>query len=97
MKDKKRLLKILEDEGEREKRTPEPGHTVLYDEQGEPYINIRWGAVDVKDTAERIGIEISDEEVEGVLRDMARHHDASLGINWDSIEMYIRDTVGTYE
>ena len=56
------------------------------------YIHIKWHIDDVKATAERMGItsgHVTDEDAREILEIVKHRHDASVGINWDVIEVHI--------
>ena len=59
------------------------------DEDG--YIHIKWHIDDVKATAEQMGIasRMTDEDAREILEIVKHRHDASVGINWDVIEVHI--------
>ena len=44
---------------------------------------------DVKYHAEQEGVEITDEQCSQVLLHVLRHHDASVGVSWDTISASI--------
>ncbi len=50
-----------------------------------------WHIEDVMQVAEQMGIEISEEDAEWVLNDLADNFDANIGINWDVIEMALQN------
>jgi hypothetical protein len=50
-----------------------------------------WHIEDVMEVAENMGIEISEEDAEWVLNDVADNFDANIGINWDVIEMALQN------
>jgi hypothetical protein len=52
-------------------------------------IEIRWSTEDVLFKAEEMGYEITEESADDILGNIERHHDASIGINWDVIEYHI--------
>ncbi len=58
------------------------GRTVLRDD---------WHIEDVMDAAEQMGIEITEADAEWVLVELAANFDASIGINWDVIEMALQN------
>jgi len=56
------------------------------------YIHIKWHIDDVKAAAERMGIasgHMTDEDAREILEIVKHRHDASVGINWDVIEVHI--------
>ena len=49
-------------------------------------ISIIWGIDDVHNVADQ---ELSDDEAREVLDRAERYHDASIGINWDVLDVYV--------
>lgn len=47
---------------------------------------IRWGEDDVRGRSDS---ELNDEQVQKVLDDMSRSHDANVGVNWVTIDFHI--------
>jgi hypothetical protein len=47
-----------------------------------------WTVEDVKTRAYERNIQVSDEQAHEILRDIDHHQDASVGINWDTIDFY---------
>lgn len=56
-------------------------------------INIIWCTEDVLHEAEELGVELTEDEANDVLIRMEEKHDASIGISWDVMDVYIRDLV----
>lgn len=52
-------------------------------------ILVEWSVDDVIECAEQNDLHIGVEDARILLADMAHHHDASLGINWDTIAAYL--------
>ena len=52
-------------------------------------ISLEWNIEDVKYQAEQEGVEITDEQCSQVLLHVLRHHDASVGVSWDTISASI--------
>lgn len=50
-----------------------------------------WHTEDVMQVAEQMGIEITEEDAEWVLGDLADNFDANIGINWEVIEMALQN------
>ncbi len=50
-----------------------------------------WHIEDVMQVAEQMGIEITEDDAEWVLNDLADNFDANIGINWDVIEMALQN------
>ena len=59
---------------------------VKYKEDGTPYLSDDWYIMDVESVCERMGVTLTDEEMEDVLHDVAGSFDANYGITWDSFE-----------
>ena len=59
---------------------------VKYKEDGTPYLSDDWYIMDVESVCERMGVTLTDEEMEDVLHDIAGGFDANYGITWDSFE-----------
>lgn len=56
-------------------------------------ISIIWSAEDVLSKADEMGIELTGEQVADVLGYVERKHDASLGVNWDTIGYWIDEVI----
>lgn len=56
-------------------------------------INVIWLGDDVRQHAEDLGIEITDEQVTQVIKWLERKFDSDSGINWDTIEFAINEIV----
>lgn len=57
-----------------------------------------WSVEDVLMQAQNEGLRISTEDAKELLADMMRKHDASIGINWDTISTYLNSgAYGTEE
>lgn len=56
-------------------------------------IEIIWSTDDVMMQAEIMNIELTEEQADVILDNIERHHDASVGINWDVIEFHIDDYI----
>ena len=56
-------------------------------------ISIVWTDEDVIAQAEDMKITLTEYEIEDVLTQMEKNHDASLGINWDVIAYHINEVV----
>jgi hypothetical protein len=50
-----------------------------------------WHTEDIIGQAEAMGIELSEEDAEWILIDLADNFDANIGINWEVIEMAIQN------
>lgn len=54
-------------------------------------INIKWSSEDVRVYAgDTMGIVLTDAQAETILESVLRHHDASIGINWDVIDAEVQ-------
>ena len=56
-------------------------------------ISVKWDEDDVRMQAKEDGFEITQEQVEEVLRLTKENHDANEGINWGVISYWIDDVV----
>lgn len=52
-------------------------------------IKITWTTDDILMRADEIGIELTELEADNLLDDLYENHDASIGINWETIGIYI--------
>ena len=52
-------------------------------------ISIIWSSEDVEGRADDIGVFLDKTEIRLILKRMERMHDASIGINWDTIDAHI--------
>lgn len=52
-------------------------------------ISITWSADDVRYQARERGMIITDAQTSDILQQMQRNHDASIGISWDVIDVYL--------
>ena len=50
-------------------------------------ISISWSIEDIRS----LGFNCTDEQGSKVLSDVERHHDASIGINWDTIRFHAEE------
>ena len=58
-------------------------------EQENDTISIEWSIQDVYYQAENDEVEITREQALNVIHDLKKHHDATIGICWDTISSYI--------
>ena len=58
-------------------------------EDGQVILRDDWSIGDVESVAECMEVELTDAQMESVLRHAARCFDANVGINWDVIEQCI--------
>ncbi|MEC8306439.1 MAG: hypothetical protein VXZ72_01070 [Chlamydiota bacterium] len=56
-------------------------------------INITWSTEDVLHQAKQKGVNLTEDEANEILLEMERKHDADVGINWETIDVYIDDLV----
>jgi hypothetical protein len=56
-------------------------------------ICIKWSTDDVFCVADEMGIKIMESQSDQVLEQMERRHDASVGINWGTIENYLQELI----
>jgi len=57
------------------------------------FIAIRWHRDDVRNQAEGMMVHLTDDEVDKVLYDVRKYHDASIGVSWDNIDFHIQRLV----
>lgn len=50
-----------------------------------------WQASDVKQKASEMGVELTDGQIASVLDAMDKYHDASIGVNWETVGDAIRN------
>lgn len=51
--------------------------------------SVKWSWEDVIGMAENSGIEMTQQQAQEVLEEMIRKRDASIGINWDVVAVYV--------
>ena len=56
-------------------------------------ISIIWSTEDVLHQAKEKGVKLTEDEANQILLQMERKHDADIGINWETIDVYIDDLV----
>ena len=58
-------------------------------------IAIIWCIADIKDKAKemKVSVKLTDDQCMQILQDILRHHDASLGVSWDTLEYAIESYV----
>jgi len=56
-----------------------------------PCALVIWTPCDVETITEELGVKLTAEEIEEVLRRMGKRHDATIGINWDVIRSLVRE------
>jgi hypothetical protein len=56
-------------------------------------ISITWYAEDINHVAEQLGHKLTPTQTGDVLSLLKHKHDANIGINWDTIEFWIREVV----
>lgn len=52
---------------------------------------IIWSVGDVIDRAHERGVKVSQSEAEDIIEEMEHRHDATIGINWDTIDVFLQD------
>lgn len=60
------------------------------------YIGVYWCDDDIREAAKNMGIELTDDQVNDIIGYIERKHDANIGINWESIEVFIDMIVNPY-
>jgi hypothetical protein len=63
-------------------------------ENGEKYVSDDWDGDDVLSVADDLEVNLTPGQVEAVLTLMAKSFDATIGINWDVIEICIQTVLG---
>ena len=53
------------------------------------WISLHWHISDVQDCVEDDYAPMSDDDARGILRAIKHRHDASNGVNWDTINHYV--------
>ena len=61
------------------------------------FIAIRWHRDDVRNQAQGMMVHLTDDEVDKVLYDVRKYHDASIGVSWDNIDFHIQQLVNERE
>ena len=56
-------------------------------------IHIGWSTEDVLQRAKDNDVKITEDEANSILLEMQRDYDADVGINWETIDVYIDDLV----
>lgn len=60
-------------------------------------ISIKWSTIDVIDKAKDMEEDLTIYEATIILDKIEHHHDASIGVNWDTIAFYIQDYLDSFE
>jgi hypothetical protein len=76
--------------------TPKQVAEVLASKSWTRQIAIVWTAEDVQDAAKDMGMDVTDDMVDEVLRTLLRDHDADYGISWLVVRQAIRDVAATH-
>lgn len=63
---------------------------VLKDAEGRLILRSDWWQEDVEQVAEDMGVQLSPDQVEGVMELAARRFDANIGVNWEVLESAIQ-------
>lgn len=58
------------------------------------YLSTWWNISDVFDAAETMGVDLSVQQAQDVLSFIRANHDASVGVNWEVIELAIERIAG---
>lgn len=53
--------------------------------RGNPVIQDQWDADDIMSVAEKMDIELTEDQIREVMKLIVQTHDANIGINWDVI------------
>ena len=56
-------------------------------------IHIEWSTEDVLQRAKDNDVKLTEDEANSILLEMQRDYDADVGINWETIDVYIDDLV----
>jgi len=56
-------------------------------------INIGWSTEDVLQRAKDNDVKLTEDEANSILLEIQRDYDADVGINWETIDVYIDDLV----
>jgi hypothetical protein len=54
---------------------------------------IIWGSEDVELEAKKMNVVMSEEETQAILDNMEDGHDATLGVNWYTIQCHIENVI----
>jgi len=58
------------------------------------FVMVFWNEDDVRKSAEDLEIELTDDQITNILYNLEAKFDASIGINWDTIEEAIQFETG---
>jgi hypothetical protein len=67
----------------------QPFYLASYLSQKHGYIHAFWNKDDIRDSADRLNVTLTEEEVDKIAEKIANYWDAEVGINWHVIEEYI--------
>lgn len=56
-----------------------------------------WSVIDVLGLAEQLEIKLTKDEAYSILADIENHFDASIGVNWNTLEYYIKEYINKNE
>ena len=56
-------------------------------------IHIGWSTEDVLQRAKDNDVKLTEDEANSILLEMQRDYDADVGINWETIDVYVDDLV----
>jgi hypothetical protein len=54
-------------------------------------IAIFWGFEDILGEAKEMGIKLTKEQAKEILQEIDMRHDATIGVNWDVLRVYIEN------
>jgi uncharacterized protein YpuA (DUF1002 family) len=58
------------------------------------YIRVLWQKDDVKEQAQNRGIDLTDKQVNEIVRLIERQHDCNVGLSWDVIDIFTDEILG---
>ena len=72
--------------------------SILTGKDTEKSICIKWGIEDIFAVCKGLEpcIKLADDQAMQILRDIKHKHDASIGVNWETIKIFIEEYVGRY-
>jgi hypothetical protein len=68
---------------------------INYVPDGEHLAIAIWCRDDVKEVAQKLGKQLSDEQLDEILDEIDRRQDCTIGINWDVLQVYVQDYEAT--
>lgn len=66
-------------------------HIQSYNKPNEHICLIIWSVDDILFRAHERGVKVSQSEAEDIIDEMEDKHDATMGLNWDTIDCYLGD------